>query len=65
MKYSLSIIIPSYNSVKTIDRCISSVFKSKFKNYEAFFNTVYSSGLLDSLKSVNLDFKNQVIIQRK
>ena len=37
----------------------------KFKKYEAFFNTVYSSGLLDSLKSVNLDFKNQVIIQRK
>ena len=40
-------------------------YVSKFKNYEAFFNTVYSSGLLDSLKSVNLDFKNQVIIQRK
>ena len=34
MKYSLSIIIPSYNSIKTIDRCLSSVFKSKFKNYE-------------------------------
>ena len=34
MKYSLSIIIPFYNSVKTIDRCLSSVFKSKFKNYE-------------------------------
>ena len=28
MKYSLSIIIPSYNSIKTIDRCLSSVFKS-------------------------------------
>ena len=40
-------------------------YVSKFKKYEAFFNTVYSSGLLDSLKSVNLDFKNQVIIQRK
>ena len=26
---------------------------------------VYSSGLLDSLKSINLNFKNQVIIQRK
>ena len=34
MKYSLSIIIPFYNSVKTIDRCLSSVFKSNFKNYE-------------------------------
>ena len=44
---------------------INKNYVSKFKNYEAFFNTVYSSGLLDSLKSVNLDFKNQVIIQRK
>jgi len=34
MKYSLSIIIPSYNSIKTIDNCLSSIFKSKFKNYE-------------------------------
>lgn len=34
MKYFLSIIIPSYNSIRTIDRCLSSVFKSKFKNYE-------------------------------
>ena len=40
-------------------------YVSKFKNYKAFFNTVYSSGLLDSLTSINLDFKNQVIIQRK
>jgi cell division protein FtsQ len=40
-------------------------YVSKLKKYEVFFNTVYSSGLLDSLKSVNLDFKNQVIIQRK
>ena len=34
MKYLLSIIIPSYNSAKTINKCLSSVFKSKFKNYE-------------------------------
>lgn len=34
MKYSLSIIIPFYNSLKTIDRCLLSVFKSKFKSYE-------------------------------
>ena len=40
-------------------------YDSKFKNYESFFLKVYSSGLLDSLKSINLNFKNQVIIQRK
>ena len=40
-------------------------YDSKFKNYESFFLKVYSSGLLDSLSSINLNFKNQVIIQRK
>jgi cell division protein FtsQ len=40
-------------------------YDSKFKNYESFFLKVYNSGLLDSLSSINLNFKNQVIIQRK
>jgi len=40
-------------------------YDSKFKNYESFFLRVYNSGLLDSLSSINLNFKNQVIIQRK
>ena len=40
-------------------------YDSKFKNYESFFLKVYNSGLLDSLRSINLNFKNQVIIQRK
>jgi cell division protein FtsQ len=40
-------------------------YNSKFKNYELFFLKVYNSGLLDSLTSINLNFKNQVIIQRK
>ena len=38
---------------------------TKFKNYQNFFLGVYSSGLLDSIKTVNLNFKNQVVIERK
>ena len=34
MKLSLSIIIPSYNSIKTIDKCLSSIFNSRYNNYE-------------------------------
>ena len=40
-------------------------YRSKFKNYQNFFLSVYSSGLLDSIKTVNLNFKNQVVIERK
>lgn len=39
-------------------------YKSKFKNYELFFRSVYSEGILDSIKSINLNFKNQVIVQK-
>jgi cell division protein FtsQ len=40
-------------------------YKSKFKNYEFFFRSVYNEGLLDSIKSINLNFKNQIILQKK
>ncbi len=39
-------------------------YESKFKKYESFFNKVYNSGILDSIDIINLNFKNQVIIQR-
>ncbi|MGY8945685.1 MAG: cell division protein FtsQ/DivIB [Flavobacteriales bacterium] len=39
-------------------------YKSKFKNYEIFFKSVYNEGLLDSINSINLNFKNQVIVQK-
>ena len=39
-------------------------YKSKFKNYELFFKSVYKEGILDSIKSINLNFKNQVIVQK-
>ena len=40
-------------------------YKTKLKNYENFFRSVYNEGLLDSLSSINLNFKNQVIVQKK
>ena len=40
-------------------------YKLKFKNYEFFFRSVYNEGLLDSIKSINLNFKNQIILQKK
>ena len=39
-------------------------YESKFKKYESFFKKVYNSGILDSIDTINLNFKNQVIIQR-
>ena len=39
-------------------------YESKFKKYESFFKKVYNSGILDSIDTLNLNFKNQVIIQR-
>ena len=39
-------------------------YEPKFKKYESFFKKVYSSGILDSIDTINLNFKNQVIIQR-
>ena len=40
-------------------------YKTKLKNYENFFRSVYNEGLLDGLSSINLNFKNQVIVQKK
>jgi len=34
MKYNISVIIPFYNSARTLGKCLSSVFNSNFKNYE-------------------------------
>ena len=34
MKKYLSIIIPSYNSKKTLEICLNSIFKSEYKNFE-------------------------------
>ena len=58
-KYDLIFTSPPYYKKEIYEHM------EDFKNYESFFLKVYSSGLLDSLSSINLNFKNQVIIQRK
>lgn len=42
---NLSIIVPAYNSEKTIDRCLKSIFNSTYKNFEII---VVNDGSTDS-----------------
>ena len=39
-------------------------FKSRFNNYKVFYKTVINDNVLVKLKSINLNFKNQVIVQK-
>jgi len=40
-------------------------FKSRFNNYKVFYKTVINDSILVKLKSINLNFKNQVIVQKR
>jgi cell division protein FtsQ len=40
-------------------------FKSRFTNYKVFYKTVINDSVLVKLKSINLNFKNQVIVQKR
>lgn len=40
-------------------------FKERFNNYKFFYKSVYRDSLLPNLKSINLNFKNQVVVQKK
>ena len=62
MKYSLSIIIPFYNSIKTIDRCLFSVFQSTFKNYEVI---AVSDNSIDGSKHVVKKYPCRLIDLKK
>src|SRR3989344_4322721 len=42
MKTHISIIIPMYNSFSTIETCLSSIFQSKYKNFEVIVVDDYS-----------------------
>ena len=59
----LNFYVNGYSYVLKIEKFDN--YKTKFKNYENFFRSVYNEGLLDSLSSINLNFKNQVIVQKK
>lgn len=52
MSGKISIIIPFYNSKKTIDRCVNSVLNQTYKNFEALFvNDGGNDETIDILKS--------------
>ena len=40
-------------------------FKTCFRNYKVFYKSVEKDSILNNLSSINLNFKNQVIIQKK
>ena len=40
-------------------------FETSFMNYKAFFKSVEKDSVLTQLSSINLNFKNQVIVQNK
>ena len=40
-------------------------FESCLRNYKVFYKSVEKDSILDRLSSINLNFKNQVIIQKK
>jgi cellulose synthase/poly-beta-1,6-N-acetylglucosamine synthase-like glycosyltransferase len=50
MKPEISVIVPVYNGEKTIDKCIKSILKSSFKNFEII--TINDNSTDNSLKII-------------
>ena len=40
-------------------------YKNKFNNYKIFHKAVLNDSILEKISSINLNFKNQVIVQKK
>ncbi len=40
-------------------------YKNRFKNYKAFYKSALNDSILDKASSINLNFRNQVIVQKK
>ncbi|MFP1647042.1 glycosyltransferase family 2 protein [Enterococcus mundtii] len=51
----VSIIVPIYNSEKTIDRCINSILNQKYKNFELI---LIDDGSVDKSLQICNDYKN-------
>ena len=61
-KNMLSIIVPAYNAEKSICRCIDSILKTSYKNYEVLIiNDKSIDNTLEKLKS-NYEIKNNIRI---
>ncbi len=53
----ISIVIPAYNAEKTIARCLESIFKQSYQDYEVM---VVNDGSTDATEKVVLDFTRTV-----
>lgn len=64
MKPSLSVLIPAYNSEKTIIRCINSILSQSYKNIEII---VINDGSTDATKNIleKLNYENIKIINNE
>lgn len=67
-EYKISVIVPCYNSSKTIERTIRSVLSQDFKDFETIFVDDASSDdtvdvILDTLKGENANY--QVIVNKE
>ena len=40
-------------------------YKNRFNNYKIFYKAVLNDSILEKISSINLNFKNQVIVQKK
>ena len=61
--YKIGIIIPNYNYVHTIQKCISSILNQTYKNYEIIFvddcSTDNSVKLVETIKQCEIDDHNE------
>ena len=49
-KYKIGIIIPNYNYEHTIEKCLTSIFKQTYKNYEIIFVDDMSTDNLEGIR---------------
>jgi glycosyltransferase involved in cell wall biosynthesis len=55
----ISVIIPCYNSVKTIEKCLDSIFKQTYQEFEVI---VVDDGSTDNLLEVLTGYANKLVI---
>lgn len=66
MHQKVSIIIPAYNSEKTIKRCLNSIYNQKYTDYEiVVINDGSTDGTLSILEEYNLIYDNFILINKK
>lgn len=66
MRQKISIIIPTYNSEKTIERCLTSIYNQKYPDYEiVVINDGSTDGTLRILEKFNQMHDNFILVNKK